>query len=292
MLKVACIPAYNEEKNIPRLVKEVFQYVDKVIVCDDGSTDNTVQLAKNAGASTISHKKNAGKGAALRSLFEQAKKLEPDVVVTIDGDGQFLPKDIPKLISLIIEKNSDIVIGNRFIEKNQIPSYRKFGNTVLDKITSAASELPFNDTQSGFRAYSKKALESINFLSKGFAADSEILVNASKHDLKISEVPVAVIYDTGSRTSTKNPITHSSSVIGMLLELVAMKHPLFCLGLPGLVLVSIGIVYSVLVIAIFNETRFFSIPSTLVSLGSLIMGLMLIMMAVILFTINRLNERT
>ena len=292
MSQIVCIPAFDEEKNIERLVIESLKYVDKVLVCDDGSSDNTAEKSRKAGAIVISHEKNMGKGVALKSLFEEARKLNPDIVVTIDGDGQFLPEEIPKLISPIIEKNVDIVIGNRFIEKNQIPSYRKFGNTVLDKITSAASELPFNDTQSGFRAYSKKALESINFSSKGFAADSEILINASKHNLKISEVPVAVIYDTGSRTSTKNPVTHSSSVIGTLLELVAMKHPLLCLGLPGFVLVSIGILYSVIVITIFNEARFFSIPSTLVSLGSLIIGLMLIMMAVILFTINRINERT
>jgi len=286
MLKIACIPAYNEQKPIYDIVKNALQYVDKVIVCDDASQDMTAEMAKKAGAYVLNHDTNRGKGAAMKSLFQYAKELDADMVVTIDGDGQFLPEEIPKLLSSLIEKNSDIVIGYRFDNEQDMPGYRKLGNKLLDKMTNEASELPFRDTQSGFRAYSKKAINSIVFTTNGFGADSEILVNASKKGLKISEEKVTVLYNTNGKTSTKNPISHSASVVSSLIELIAVKKPLKYLGIPGVILIIIGIVYSVVVIIIFNDTRYFSIPSTLVALGSLMLGLMLLLMSVLLFSIN------
>jgi glycosyltransferase involved in cell wall biosynthesis len=292
MLKVACIPAYNEEGSIAGIVSRTMKYVDKVIVCDDGSNDNTSKIARESGAIVVTHEKNRGKGAALRSLFEHAKKINSDVMVTIDGDGQFLPEEIDKLIKPIIGDISDVVIGYRFDSNTEMPSYRKAGNKILDKITNMASELPFRDTQSGFRAYSKKAIELIKFTTDGFGADSEILIDAARKGLKISEVKVTVLYDTGGRTSTKNPISHSSDVIGSLVELVALRHPLKYLGIPGFILLIIGTIYSVVVISIFNDTRYFSIPSTFVALGSLIVGLMLLLMSVVLFSIGRATKRS
>lgn len=291
MLKIACIPAYNVENTINDVVKQSLVHVDKVIVCDDGSNDHTLIKAKEAGAIVTSHKKNLGKGAAMKSLFKEAKKLNADVMVTIDGDGQFLPEEIPKLIEPIIEGDYDIVIGYRFENSEEMPSYRKFGNIALDKITNAASALPFRDTQGGFRAYSKKAVEQIKFLTDGFGADSEILVDASRKDLEITEKKVTVIYDTGGKTSTKHPVKHSSDVVVSLLELIAIESPLKFLGIPGIILFIVGIVYSVVVIAIFNDTRYFSIPSTLVAMGTLIIGLMLILMATVLFAIQRSLRR-
>ena len=179
-----------------------------------------------------------------------------------------------------------MVIWSRVDEKSEMPGYRKFGNKVLDKMTSAASELPFKDTQSGFRAYSKKAIEKIKFYSDGFASDSEILVSASEKGLKISEEKINVRYDTGTKTSTKNPVSHSSDVITKLIELIAVKSPLKLLGIPGIVLFLFGLFYSGVVISIFNESGYFSVPSTLVALGSVVIGILFILTAIILFTIN------
>jgi len=287
MLKIGCIPAFNEESTISDVVKRSLSHVDKVIVCDDGSSDDTVSNAEQVGAIVISHKKNLGKGAALKSLFKEAKKLNADVIVTIDGDGQFIPEEIPKLIEPIIEGKYDITIGYRFDDNKEMPYYRKVGNKALDRITNLASNLPFRDTQGGFRAYSKKAIEQINFSTNGFGADSEILVDASQKGLKITEKKVKVIYNTGGKTSTKNPITHSSEVFTSLLELIAIEKPLKFLGIPGIILLALGIAYSVVVIIIFNDTRYFSVPSTLVALGSLLVGLMLILMSVILYAIKK-----
>ncbi len=286
MASLACIPAYNVEKTISTVVKDVSNYVDRVIVCDDGSFDETSNEAKNAGATVIKHEKNHGKGAALKSLFDYAKKTDFDVLVTIDGDGQFLAEEIPKLITPIKKDGHDVVIGSRIDNQSEMPGYRKFGNKVLDKMTSAASELPFIDTQSGFRAYSKKAIEKIKFYSDGFASDSEILVSASEKGLKISEEKIKVKYDTGNKTSSQNPVSHSTSVITTLIELIALKSPLKFLGIPGTIIFFFGLFYSGIVITIFNQSGYFSVPSTLVALGSLVIGVLLIFTAIILFTIN------
>jgi glycosyltransferase involved in cell wall biosynthesis len=291
LLVVACIPAFNEENSIKQIIERTSKYVDKVVVCDDGSFDNTSLKATESGAHVIKHKKNLGKGAALQSLFQYAKDSDTDLMITIDGDGQFLPEEIPKLIDPIRNNNFDIVIGNRFDSETDMPSYRKIGNKFFDKMTNLSIDLPVNDTQSGFRAYSKNAINAINFSTNGFGADSEILINAAKKGLKITEEKITVIYNTGGKTSTKNPISHGGDVLGSLIELIALRHPLKYLGLPGIILLVIGIIYSVVVAVIFNDTRYFSIPSTLIALGSLMAGLMLFLMSIILFSINRAMQK-
>ncbi len=291
MRKIACIPAYNEEKRIADVIIRTKAFVDDVVVCDDGSTDNTFLVSSNAGAYVLKHEKNLGKGIAMKTLFDYAKKTNADIIVTLDGDGQFLPEEIPKLIEPIINEKSDIVIGYRFDDADEMPSYRKIGNKFLDKVTNLASELPFRDTQGGFRAYSKKAINEINFSTSGFGVDAEILINASTKKLKISEEKITVIYNTGTNTSTKNPITHSTEVISSLIELIAIKHPLKYLGIPGIILITAGIILGVFVLITFNDIRYFSIPFTLGSIASAIIGLILLLMPVVLFSIGTMSRR-
>ena len=288
---IACIPVFNEEREIEKVIKETSKFVDQVIVCDDGSTDNTALIAKNAGAHVITHDKNLGKGEAMKTLFKNIKNTDAEVIVTIDGDGQFLPEEIPNLTSPILDGSADIVIGYRFEDKDEMPTYRKIGNKFLDKITNLASELPFRDTQGGFRAYSRKAIDSISFNTSGFGVDSEILIDASKKGLKISEKKVTVIYNTGGKTSTKGPVSHTSEVLGSLIELIALRHPLRYLGIPGMILMTIGIIFGVFVIITFNDIRYFSIPFTLVSIASVIIGLILLLMSVVLFSIGTMSRR-
>ena len=287
MLKLACIPAFNEAKPIVDVIKKSLNYVDKVIVCDDGSSDSTSEEAKNAGAIVIKHEQNMGKGHAMKSLFKYAKDVDADVVVTIDGDGQFLPEQMENLIKPILETKYDIVIGNRFSDDKEMPSYRKAGNKMLDKMTKLAADLPFSDTQSGFRSYSKKAIQSINFSSGGFGVDSEILINAVDKGLKITETNVTVLYDTGEKTSTKDPVSHSMSVVGSLLESIAIHHPLKYLGIPGMILLVIGLGFATYAISNFNETGNFSLPSILTAMSSLILGLIFLLMSVVLYSIAK-----
>ena len=287
MNTLVCIPAFNEEGAIGKLVRKTLSYVDSVVVCDDGSSDNTAKEAENSGAHVIVHDENRGKGSALKSLFEHARHSSADIIVTIDGDGQFLPEEIKKLTKPIIEKTSDVVVGYRFDNDTEMPSYRKIGNKILDHATNIATSIPIRDTQSGFRAYSKNAIELIEFSNDGFTADSEILIDASKHGLRISEEKITVIYDTGRRTSTKNPILHGSSVLGSLIEMILVKHPLKYLGIPGFVIIFCGVLLSSYTISVFNQTALLPIPFALVSIGLLLLGFLLLMTSGILFAINR-----
>jgi len=287
MTTVACIPAFNEEGVIGDLIKNTLSYVDSVVVCDDGSSDNTSVEAKEFGALVIKHNENKGKGAALRTLFEHVRHSNAEIVVTIDGDGQFLPNEIKKLIKPIQDNLADVVVGYRFDDGDEMPSYRKFGNKILDHATNIVTNLPIRDTQSGFRAYSKKAIEQIEFSNDGFTADSEILINAAEHGLRISEEKITVIYDTGHRTSTKNPVSHAGGVLGSLIEIILVKHPLKYLGIPGILVVLLGLGFLSNTISIYNETLELPISFALVSIAILTLGILLLLSSGILFAINR-----
>ena len=288
MTKIVCIPAYNEERVIGDLVKKSLKYADKVIVCNDCSTDNTALVAKKNGAEVISLKKNLGKGAAMKTLFRSAIENDPDVVVTIDGDGQFLPEEIPKLMNPILENKADLVIGYRFDSAKEMPSYRKIGNKLLDKITSMASNLPFRDTQSGFRAYSKMALKLIDFSTDGFGADAEILVNMSSKGLRISEEKVTVIYNTGGRTSTQDPISHGSAVFLNTLKYVSVKKPLTFYGIPGIILIVIGSVFGYVFLHAYLHNQGVYMASLGAAVILILFGTVLCATAVILFAMATL----
>ena len=287
MFTIACIPAYNEGPNIKKIIENVAKFVDKVIVCDDGSDDNTALEAENVGAYVIKSQKNKGKGAALQELFKFARSSNVDIMITIDADGQFVADEIPLLLKPIIEEKSDIVVGYRFDDKTEMPKYRKFGNTFLDKITNLAENIGVRDTQSGFRSYSKKAIDIIDFNTDGFGADSEILIDAVKKKLKISEEKVTVIYNTGGRTSTKNPISHTSEVMGVLIEQIAIKHPLKVLGIPAIILIISSIYFGVNAISLFNETRYFSLPLTFITTGTGMIGSMMLLISILLYSISK-----
>ncbi len=293
MLKIVCIPAYNEQNLIVDVIRQVRPFVDEIVVCDDGSTDETEQKARSEGVHVIRHQKNLGKGGAMKSLFDYAKNIGADIMITMDGDGQFLPEEIPRMMEPVIKQKADVVLGYRFDDANDMPTYRKFGNKFLDKMTSLASELPFRDTQGGFRAYSKKAIQLIQFSTNGFGVDSEIVVNASKQNLKIVEEKVTVIYNTGGKTSTKTPVVHISEVLKTILEMVAIYHPLKYLGIPGLFFIIIGMFVGIFVLITFNDTRYFSIPFMLISIATTILGLLLLLMSVVLFSISKsVNQKS
>ena len=284
---LVCIPAFNEGKVIDKVIKDCLKFSNEVVVCDDGSMDNTYEVADSAGADVIRHEKNIGKGESLRSLFKFARHSNHDIIVTIDGDGQFIPEEIPKLVKSIQENKSDLVIGYRFDNTTEIPNYRRFGNKMLDKMTNMVEEISVRDTQSGFRAYSRKVIDDIDFKMKGFGADAEILIDAAKKGYRLSEEKITVIYDTGTKTSTKNPISHTGEVISSLVEITAVRSPLKFMGIPGIILMIAGLYFTINVAVTFSEIGYFSIPFTLIGATCLALGLILFLMSILLFSISK-----
>jgi len=281
---VACIPAYNEERTIARIVMLAQKHVDKVIVCDDGSTDMTGEIASKLGAEVIRHERNMGYGAALSILFEKAREVKAHVMVILDADGQHNPDDIPKLLTPIVEGEADIVIGSRFIGKAEnIPKYRKAGIKVITGLAKAASYNNITDAQSGFRAYSRKAIESIRISETGMGASTEILIKAKDGNLKIIEVPIKINYDKDS--STQNPISHGMDVILSTVKQMSMRRPLLFYGIPGFASLLVALFFWVWTIQIFAATRQIVTNIALIAIAATIVGLMLLTTAVILWVL-------
>ena len=182
ILIVIGIPAYNEEENIAKIIIKLQKVVDKIIVCNDGSSDLTGEIAERLGVIVVNHSRNLGYGAGIRSIFQKAKELDTDILVTFDADGQHRIEDIQTVLNPLIKNEVDIVIGSRFIDSNDIniPKYRKIGIKTITKITNRSSNLHLTDSQSGFRAYSKKVLQEITPSENGMGVSTEILIKANK----------------------------------------------------------------------------------------------------------------
>ena len=209
---IAVIPCFNEENFIGDIVTRARIYVDKVIVIDDGSTDNTSEVAKAAGAEVIRHERRRGAGAATKSGFEAAKTNNADILVTLDGDGQHDPDEIPQVLAPILSCKADLVIGSRFLLQNikKVPKYRKFGIDIITWLYNLGSKKKVSDSQSCFRAYSRKSLEAVSITENGFSFSVEVLIQARKKGFVITEVPTSCVYH--SQGSTINPLTHGLGV--------------------------------------------------------------------------------
>lgn len=285
MIRVVCIPAFNEEKTIGKVVVRALPYVDQVLVCDDGSGDMTAAIAEKLGAKVIRHEQNMGKGEAFRSLFSACRDMGADVMITLDGDDQHDPADIPKLIDPLAKGYADIVIGSRFHADNKgIPSYRKVGNRLLNAVTISG----VSDTQSGFRAYNRKAIEELRPSESGMGVDSEILMDASRQGLKVIEVPVSVKYGIG-KTSTHNPIYHTVDVLTSAIKLTSIRHPMTFYGIPGLVITLVGVYFVIHAYLIFLAQQVLSnivLTYALIGFSVGIFGLFTFFTGIILFTIS------
>ncbi len=290
-MKLVCIPAFNEEKTIGEVVEKCLQYTDKVIVCNDGSTDNTEEKAKEKGAITINHKKNLGYGAAIITLFEEARKQNAEIMITLDGDGQHNPEQIPTLVSALTENNVDVVIGSRFLDKNtNSPGYRKTGIKIITSASNFGTNFKVSDSQSGFRVYSKNAIDAIHPTEEGMSVSTEILLKASNKGLSVAEVPITISYE--GETSTHKPVPQGISVLMNTLKFISVKHPITFYGLPGIALVIAGLVFGVQFLDEYltNQTIFYG--SLLGSVILFLVGAILLATAVILYSMATLmSER-
>ena len=282
------IPAYNEEKNISEIIKKLQKITNKIIVCDDGSTDSTAKIAEEMGALVVQHETNLGYGSAIRSIFLKAREEKSDFLITLDSDGQHRIEDIPTVISPLKTGKADIVIGSRFLNNDgkNVPSYRKAGIKILTKLANTSLEKNITDSQSGFRGYSNQVIENITPSESGMGVSNEILIKASKQGLKIVEVPIIILYD--GDTSTHNPISHGSSVLLSTLKFISIEHPLKFYGIPGFVFLLIGIGFLIFTVNLFTETRQILLSSAIIGVGSTIFGIILIQSSILLYAMVKL----
>ena len=279
------IPAYNEEKNIATIITRLKKITDKIIVCNDGSSDLTSKIAEELGAIVINHERNLGYGAAIRSIFLKAKNSDCDILVTFDADGQHRVEDIDKVIKPISNGESDIVIGSRFLDENEkeVPNYRKVGIKVITKITNATIKKQLTDAQSGFRAYSKKVLNELNPSELGMGISTEILIKASAKNFRISEVPIKIVYD--GDTSTHNPISHGSSVLLSTIKFTSIEHPLKFYGIPSMIFFAIGLLFTSLSIEYYADIGRLNTNLTLVGAGSILIAVVLLITGILLYSL-------
>ncbi len=285
---LAAIPAYNEEIAIGSVILRTKKYVDKVIVIDDGSTDATSIVAKMAGADILRHDRNQGKGAALKDAFQNARQLDADILVCLDADGQHNPDEIPQLISPIKKGQADMVIGSRFLTiKSPVPGYRRVGQKILNSLTNSISQTKVTDSQSGFRAFSKKAIATLSMTETGMGIESYLQRSADDLNLTIMEVPVSCRYDV-EHGSKMNPVHHGFSVVNSILKIVEERRPLLFFGLSGGVLVCIGLILGLWVVNVYSETKQFAIGTSLLAVLAIIIGVISIFNGVMLHSISKL----
>lgn len=284
---IICIPAYNEAPNLAGIIQKARKYASEVIVYDDGSKDNTSEVAKTSGASVIHSTINRGYGAAIGALFHSAKSKNADIMVTMDSDGQHDPDQVPNVLEPILKGESDIVIGSRFInkeDKQKVPKYRSFGIKAITKVASVGSYKNITDAQSGFRAYSKKALAKIDLYEEGMEVSTEILFRAKEKNLRIKEVPITVNYES-LYTSTHNPILHGMKVLTRSLQFLSLRHPFLFYGFPGIAFLLIAAYFGSNALELFAQTRYVSTNIILITVGLVVVGVVLLATGAIVYTL-------
>lgn len=195
----AVIPAYNEESSIISIIKKTKKYLNRVVVVDDGSYDKTKEAAEKESAIVLKHIVNLGKGAALKTGCDYAIKKGAEFIIVLDADAQHNPNDIPRFIEKL--KKYNIVFSYRSLS-SKMPFVLRFGNFFISNIVWFLYGIKLNDTQCGFRAFSKKAYEKIRWNASDYAMESEMIARAGKQNLKYVQIPIQTIYSDKYKGTT------------------------------------------------------------------------------------------
>ncbi len=207
-------------------------------------------------------------------------------MVTLDSDGQHDPDQIPELIGTL-RQGYDLVIGSRYLrndDKVKVPRLRSLGIRTITKLTQSAPYKGVTDSQSGFRAYNRTALSTINLFEDGMSVSTEILLRASEKKLSISEVPITINYDL-TDTSTHNPVSHGISVLYSVLQFLSLRHPLAFYGLPGIALLGVAALFLKNALHLFSTSGYVSTNMILISVGIAVVGVILLATAAIVYTL-------
>ncbi len=283
---VAVIPAFNEARFIGSVVLQTLQHACTVIVVDDGSTDLTAQIAQSAGAVVVQHVYNHGKGAALNTGFQVASQYQTDALVTLDADGQHRPEELCSVVAPILDGNADLVIGSRYLNDiSEVPRHRIWGHWVFNLITRLASGMNSSDSQSGYRAFSPRALTETCFSSAGFSVESEMQFIAKEHDLRLIEVPIMIQYPDKPK---RNVLGHGLSVFNGVLRLVGQYRPLFFFGVPGMVVLLAGLAWGWRVVDIYSQWKILAVGYAMISVLLVILGSLGLFTGILLHSIRGL----
>lgn len=281
---VVVIPAYNEERFVASVVMMTKGHADHVIVVDDGSTDQTAALAEGAGAQVVRQGVNKGKAQALNAGFAAARALSPRVVICLDADAQHDPSEIPALADPILAGDADVVIGSRFLDvKSDIPRWRQVGQHTLTQVTNTLSGVHVTDSQSGYRAFSPTALNTLRFLSNGLSLESEMQFLLEASGLRVSEVAISVKYLDGNK---RNPVLHGMEVLDSMLRLVARRRPLLFVSFPGVLVLLAGLIVGLYVTASFASTGVLMIGLTILTATLMMVGMLISITGVLLHTLG------
>jgi len=281
---IVAMPAYNEERFIGSMVLKARKYADKIMVLDDGSNDGTAEISRMAGACIITHPENKGKGAAIQSIINEVRKEMPDVLILVDADGQHNPDEIPRFIDAVLS-GYDLVIGSRKLVKKSIPSYRRVGQKVLLFSNRFLTRKKITDSESGFRAFSRKAIAELELNQKGFAVESEMIAAAEDKNLKITEVPITVKYNGDG--STLNPVRHGVGVLAQIMNMISERKPLFFFGILGSLLTMGGLLAGVRTVQIFTASNRLPVGTVMLSVLFFIIGVLCLFTGVILHELSR-----
>lgn len=291
---LVAVPAYNEEGTIRTVVERASVYADEVVVVDDGSSDQTAPVAEAAGATVVSHERNRGYGAALKTAFETADRWAVECLVVIDGDGQHDIDDIPKLASMVLDEDAHVAIGSRFIGEraSNIPRYRRVGLGVVNVLSNVSMGVfdPrswIGDTQSGFRAYDDHAIAELAGVGLGDDMDAslDILYQLHGNGFEIQEVATVVNYDVDDGHS-QNPVGHGLNLVQTILRTVERDHPIKLIGVPGSLIVFFGLVFGYATFQRYLLTQSFPLGMALASAFFVLLGVFLAFTAVVLHSLD------
>jgi glycosyltransferase involved in cell wall biosynthesis len=286
---VAVVPAFNEERFIASVVLKTRDYANQVVVVDDGSSDRTAELARQAGAYVVQLEQNQGKAGALNAGFNVALRFKPTVIVCLDADAQHDPSEIPQVIKPVLLDEADVVIGSRFLEKkSDIPGWRKVGQHTLTAVTNLTSGLKITDSQSGYRAFSPGSVAILKFRTGGLSVESEMQFLIEDAGLRVTEVPISVMYQDGNK---RNPVIHGLHVLDAILSLAARRRPLAFFSLPGIILGFIGLIFGARVYLHMQQNKELLIGTALLTTLFIIGGILLGISGVLLHTFEHLVRR-
>jgi glycosyltransferase involved in cell wall biosynthesis len=206
---MALIPALNAARTIEPVIVATKGELEQVVVIDDGSSDDTAAVAARGGATVIRHPRNRGKGGALKTGFQYVVDNGFDGVITLDADGQHLPREIPKFLAAHRETGADLIIGGRSHLFEKMLPRRRFANRMSAAMISWAARTQITDSQSGFRYYSARLLREIRLRSEGFDLESEVIIRAGVRGFKVITIPIELGFVDGLSTSHYKPMADS-----------------------------------------------------------------------------------